>query len=285
MSTVVGIRFRAVGKVYYYDADCCPAVGVGEFVIAPSRRGTQIGEVVKLVPDPPDPPEGGWRSIIRKATGRDLTLRRLLRRRELEALLFARQKARELGYEGLKVVEAEISLDERFLTVLYGAEGSTKTDVRPLHQFIARKFPRKQVEFRRLGPRDVARLLPGMGACGMEERCCARFLTDFAPVSIKMAKVQGVSLTPSEITGVCGRLRCCLVYEYEQYAEAAKTLPKRKKRVMTPRGEGKVVDLYPLKQTVLVLLDEGGVQEFHRDELEPWNEAEARRRAEAVSAD
>jgi cell fate regulator YaaT (PSP1 superfamily) len=104
------------------------------------------------------------------------------------------------------------------------------------------------------------------------------FLTDFSPISIKMAKDQGISLTPSEITGMCGRLRCCLIYEYEQYVEARKTLPKRGKRVVTPRGEGKVVDVFPLKDAALVEFDEGITTEFKRLELQPWDELETLRR-------
>ena len=265
---IVGVRFRPVGRVYHYDASCCRDVTAGDFVVVPSRRGTQIGEVVQTFETPPEPPEDGWRMVARRASGRDLTLRQLIRQRELQALLTAQQKARELKCADVKLVEAEFSFDQRYLTFLYGVVGGAKADVRRLHGALARKFPRRQVELRRVGPRDVAKLLPGMGACGKAVRCCAEFLAEFNPVSIKMAKVQGISLTPSEITGACGRLRCCLVYEYEQYAEAAKHLPKRKKRVRTPLGEGKVIDVYPLKQTALVVLSDGTIQEFHQDELQ-----------------
>jgi cell fate regulator YaaT (PSP1 superfamily) len=103
-----------------------------------------------------------------------------------------------------------------------------------------------------------------MGACGLECRCCTAFLTEFNPISIKMAKEQGISLTPTEITGMCGRLRCCLVYEYEQYVEARKQLPKRGKMVVTPKGNGKVLDVSPLNETVLVELEQGGQHEFIR---------------------
>ncbi|NUM49291.1 MAG: hypothetical protein HUU38_31710 [Anaerolineales bacterium] len=133
-------------------------------------------------------------------------------------------------------------------------------------------------EFRLIGPRDVAKILGGMGACGLETRCCSTFLTEFSPVSIKMAKAQGIALTPSEITGMCGRLRCCLIYEYEQYVEARKTLPKLNKRVITPLGEGKVVNVLPLKQAVLVDVPEKGLTEFLKHEIEPWDEVEALRR-------
>jgi cell fate regulator YaaT (PSP1 superfamily) len=135
-----------------------------------------------------------------------------------------------------------------------------------------------QVEMRQIGPRDVAKMMGGMGACGLEARCCSKFLTEFSPISIKMAKEQGISLTPQEITGMCGRLRCCLVYEYEQYAAARKELPKRNKRVVTPMGEGKVVDVSPLLHTIRVELLGTGIREFQREEIEPWDELEALRR-------
>ena len=111
------------------------------------------------------------------------------------------------------------------------------------------------------------------------------FLTDFSPISIKMAKEQGISLTPSEITGMCGRLRCCLVYEYEQYVEARKQLPKRGKRVVTPEGEGKVVDVYPLRRAVIVFLDKGVQQEFPDTDVQPWEELEALRKKSEAPCD
>jgi cell fate regulator YaaT (PSP1 superfamily) len=114
-----------------------------------------------------------------------------------------------------------------------------------------------------------------MGACGLEERCCSKFLTEFSPISIKMAKAQGISLNPQEITGMCGRLRCCLVYEYEQYVEARKTMPKRNKRVITPAGEGRVAEVLALKQSVIVALDDGKRAEFYLHELQPYDELKA----------
>jgi cell fate regulator YaaT (PSP1 superfamily) len=162
-------------------------------------------------------------------------------------------------------------------------------------------YPQSQVEMRQIGPRDVAKLLGGMGACGLETRCCSQFLTEFSPISIKMAKEQGISLTPSEITGMCGRLRCCLIYEYEQYVAARKELPKRGKRVVTPDGEGKVLDSYPLRNVILVELDPKPqptdrperferperpiTREFPRDDLEPWDELEALRRKSEAPCD
>ncbi|HID84214.1 MAG TPA: stage 0 sporulation protein [Anaerolineaceae bacterium] len=278
MPPIVGIRFRSVGRVYHYDAPSCPDLQVGEFVLVETQYGLQVGEVVQRLEPPPEPPEEGWREVLRRASAADLTLRRLIQQKEAAALVNCRAKAAALGgYEGVKFVAAEISLDERFLTILYNIEEG-RPEMRPLLHAMRRLYPKMKVDFRRIGPRDVAKLLGGMGACGMEERCCSRFLTEFSPISIKMAKAQGISLTPTEITGMCGRLRCCLIYEYEIYVEAHKTLPKLKKRVKTPEGEGKVVDLYPLKQVVVVELD-GMRREFHRDKLEPWDENEAQRRA------
>jgi cell fate regulator YaaT (PSP1 superfamily) len=142
---------------------------------------------------------------------------------------------------------------------------------------------------RQIGPRDVAKFLGGMGACGIETRCCSKFLTDFSPISIKMAKEQGISLTPNEITGMCGRLRCCLIYEYEQYVEARKTLPKRNKRVVTPKGEGKVIDVLPMSEKIVVLIESGTDRPqqmtFSREEVEPWDELEALRRKSEAPCD
>lgn len=118
-------------------------------------------------------------------------------------------------------------------------------------------FGPAQVELRQIGPRDVAKLLGGMGACGLEQRCCSQFLCEFSSISIRMAKEQGISLTPSEITGMCGRLRCCLIYEYQQYVDARARLPKRNKRVMTVDGEGKVVDVVPIREAVIVEYPDG----------------------------
>ncbi|HLE50605.1 MAG TPA: regulatory iron-sulfur-containing complex subunit RicT, partial [Anaerolineales bacterium] len=212
-------------------------------------------------------------------------MRQLWQQKELEAMINCRAKAAELKLKGVKIVAADYTFDGSRLSFLYSTETEEKIDLRALRNAIQRVYPRSRVEMRQIGPRDVAKLLGGMGACGLENRCCSMFLTEFSPISIKMAKEQGISLTPSEITGMCGRLRCCLVYEYEQYVEARKQLPKRGKRVVTPQGEGKVVDVFPLKDTAVVELDEAGVQEFARLDLQPWDEIEALRRKSEAPCD
>ena len=130
-----------------------------------------------------------------------------------------------------------------------------------------------RIEMQLIGPRDVAKILGGYGACG-GPRCCSTFLTEFSPVSIRMAKARGISLSPSEITGMCGRLRCCLVYEYEQYVEAKKRLPKYKSKVGTPYGDGIVLDVRVLRDSVLVDVN-GEYHEVLREELEPLAELKA----------
>jgi cell fate regulator YaaT (PSP1 superfamily) len=276
--TIVGIRFQKVGKVYHFDATNVKDIRPGDFAVVETSRGWQLGEVVLFVEDPQLPAEGMWKPIQRRATPRDLLMRQMWQHKELEAIIACREKLAELKIHGVKVVTAEYSFDGSRLTFLYSTESEEKIDLHTLKNAMQRLFARSRVELKQVGPRDVAKFLDGMGACGLETRCCSAFLTEFSPISIKMAKDQGISLTPSEITGMCGRLRCCLIYEYEQYVEARKQLPKRGKRVVTPLGEGKVLDVYPLKEVVIVDLEDAGVEEFLRDDLQPWDELEALRR-------
>jgi cell fate regulator YaaT (PSP1 superfamily) len=275
---VVGIRFQKVGKVYHFDAGKFQDIQTGDFAVVETSRGRQLGEIVQIMDDPQSPPEGNWKPIQRKATPRDLLLRQLWQRKELEAMINCRAKAAELKIHDLKIVAAEFSFDGVRLSFLYSTENGDKVDLRPLRSAMRRAYPKSRVEMRQIGPRDVAKIIGGMGACGLETRCCSMFLTEFSPISIKMAKEQGISLSPSEITGMCGRLRCCLIYEYEQYVNARKQLPKRNKRVVTPLGEGKVIDIYPLKDAVLVDLGDVGEHEFEREDIQPWDELEALRR-------
>jgi cell fate regulator YaaT (PSP1 superfamily) len=274
---IVGVRFAQIGKVYHFDASSTPEVKAGDRVIVETSRGKQLGEVTQLIKNPTAAAEG-WKPIERIATPRDLVLRRTWAQKELEAMIACRERAAQLKLRGVKVVAAEYSFDGTRLTFMFSTESEDKADLKSLRHDMQKQYQPSQVEMRQVGPRDVAKMLGGMGACGLERRCCSRFLTEFSPISIKMAKEQGISLTPQEITGMCGRLRCCLVYEYEQYAAARKELPKRNKRVVTPMGEGKVVDVSPLLLTVRVELPEVGAREFSRDEIEPWDELEALRR-------
>jgi cell fate regulator YaaT (PSP1 superfamily) len=272
---IVGVRFQKVGKLYHFDASAQQDVAAGDFVVVETSRGKQLGQVIQVVQNPLPPPEGTWKAIQRKATPQDLVLRQTWQQKELEVTINCRAKAAELKINDVKFVNSEFSFDGNRLSIFYSNEAGEKMELKELRRVMQRLYPQTQVEFHVLGPRDVAKVLGGMGACGLENRCCSRFLTEFSPISIKMAKEQGISLTPTEITGMCGRLRCCLVYEYEQYVEARKQLPKRGKQVVTPMGPGKVNDVYPLKGSVQVELDKGGFSEFMRHELQPWEELEA----------
>jgi cell fate regulator YaaT (PSP1 superfamily) len=277
---IVGVRFAPIGKVYHFDASSTPQIKPGDRVIVETSRGKQLGEVTQLIDKPVHTSEG-WKPIERLATPRDLVLRRTWAQKEIEAMIACRERASQLKLRGIKIFAGEFSFDGTRLTLMFSSENEEKADLKSLRHDMQKQYQNSQVEMRQIGPRDVAKMLGGMGACGLETRCCSKFLTEFSPISIKMAKEQGISLTPQEITGMCGRLRCCLVYEYEQYAAARKELPKRNKRVMTPVGEGKVIDVSPLLMTVRVELPEGGHREFSRDEIEPWDELEALRRKSA----
>src|SRR5690606_35725020 len=154
----------------------------------------------------------------------------------------------------------------------YYSTENKKINLNRLRADLRRRF-RTQIEMQLIGPRDVAKMMGGHGACG-GPRCCSTFLTEFSPISIKMAKEQGISLNPQEITGMCGRLRCCLIYEYEQYVEARQKLPKKNKRVGTPHGEGKVIDVLPLQDAVVVVVEDA-YHTVNREDLVPLEELEA----------
>ncbi|MFQ3565564.1 MAG: regulatory iron-sulfur-containing complex subunit RicT [Aggregatilineales bacterium] len=266
---VAGVRFHKVGKLYHFDYSDFPDLQLNDYVIVETTRGRQMGQVMAFAPAETDGRE--YKSILRTATPRDLVLRQYWEAQQEEALRVCREKAKQLGgFVDVKFVAAIYNYDGTTLSFLYTSEDKVNTN--RLWGELNKLFA-AQIELRQIGPRDVAKLLGGYGACG-ELRCCSTFLTDFSPISIKMAKAQGISLNPSEITGMCGRLRCCLVYEYEQYVEARQKLPKKNKRIGTPYGEGKVIDVLPLQDAVIVVVDDV----FHtvpREAIVPLDELEA----------
>jgi len=272
INRVATVRFQPVGKLYHFNASKIHDLQVGDYVIVATSRGRELGEVVGFPDNGEFNQEVTHKPIERRATPRELVLQRTWRRKELERMIDCRAKASELGLSAIKIVRAEYSFDGSSLVFLYSSEGDEKIDLSDLTREMKRAIRKTSIEFRQIGPRDVAKVLSGMGACGLEERCCSKFLTEFSPISIKMAKAQGISLNPQEITGMCGRLRCCLIYEYEQYAEARKHLPKLKKKVVTPRGVGKVVEVMPLKKAVRVLLEDDRRVEFYQHEIHPYDE-------------
>jgi cell fate regulator YaaT (PSP1 superfamily) len=264
----VGVRFSRVGKIYHFDASNIPDLKEGDSVVVETSRGWQLGQVAQMINTADSKIESGLKAVDRRATPRDLLLRQAWQRKEQDVLNVVKQRAAELKLQDVKVISAEYSFDGARLAILFSSESEDKVDLKSLRQDMQKAFTPSQVELRQIGPRDVAKILGGMGACGLESRCCSKFLSDFSSISIRMAKEQGISLTPSEITGMCGRLRCCLIYEYEQYAQARAILPKRNKRVQTPVGEGKVIDIMPLRDAVMVELLDNNYREFKREEIQ-----------------
>lgn len=274
----VGIRFQKLGKLYHFKVGPHKEVEAGDYVVVETKRGRQLGQVITFVPTEKVHSQKGMRSIERKATPRDLVMKQVWEAKELDALISCRERASQFGIRDAKFIKAEYSFDGSWLTFHYTTDNK-KLDVRSLRNALSKTF-HTSVEMRLIGPRDVAKIMGGYGACGAP-RCCSTFLTEFSPVSIRMAKEQGISLSPQEITGMCGRLRCCLVYEYEQYVAAKKTLPKAGKRIGTPYGEGKVKDVRVLRDSVVVIV-EGEYHEVFRHEIEPLEELEAlKKKAEA----
>ena len=263
---VVSVRFSRVNKAYYFDANGFD-LDIDDYVIVESIRGRQIGKVVQVKNDFENDGEP-LKAVIRPASPKDLVAKELFNQKRDEAISFARKRLTELNLDGVKILDAEFSFDGSRLQVNYCSDNDEKVDLKSLKFDLLRNFPSvNAVDLRQLGPRDVAKTIPGMGACGLACRCCCQYLTEFSSISIKMAKEQGISLTPAEITGMCGRLRCCLVYENDYYVECRKKLPKKNKRVMTPQGEGKVAEVFPLRDAVLVEIPEVGRREFKREQL------------------
>ena len=192
----------------------------------------------------------------------------MIKEKEAEALEKARDFLNKPEYKGVKAIDAEYSFDSTRLTLFLTYEDVPNFNMRNFIREAAPMYTDTRLEIRQVGPRDMAKEVSGLGACGIENRCCSRFLTEFSSISIRMAKSQNVSLTPTEITGICGRLRCCLAYEHDMYEEARKLLPKRKKCIQTPLGEGKVIQVLPLSDSVIVSIPEVGSREISRTELE-----------------
>lgn len=264
---VVGVRFTNVGKIYHFDASDIEDIQAGDAVVVETSRGWQMGFVADIILPTDKKVESNLKKIDRKATPKDLMIRQTWQSKENDVVEHCRKRVIELGLTGIKIVSAEYSFDGKRLAIFYNFEGEAGNLIKTLRRDIQKKYASAKLEIRPLGPRDVAKSICGIGACGKEIRCCCSFLTEFSSISIRMAKNQGISLTPVEITGMCGRLRCCLGYENEQYDEAMKGLPKRNKRIMTPQGEGKVVEVRALSEEVVVDIREVGKKVFTKEEL------------------
>ena len=267
-SFIIGVQFEEVGKHYYFDASRYPDLEPGDPVVVRTSRGMQLAHISQVGIDAEELDLRSFKSVERPATPKDLMTRKALALQEKELTEQIREHLNNNGMSGVKIVSVEFSLDGNRLFILLNSESSVNYNIKRLHNDVQKMVKGVHLELRQIGPRDAAKLIRGMGACGMENRCCSKFLTEFSSISIRMAKTQDISLTPSEITGMCGRLRCCLMYEYDQYVEAIKTLPKRKRKVKTPMGEGRVIQILPLRQAVIVDLPEIGPRQFSKEELD-----------------
>ena len=270
-TNVVGIRFQKLGKLYHFQVRDNKDLDAGDHVIVETKRGQQLGQIIAFVPPSQAHRPKGMSYVQRRATPRDLVMKQVWETKELDALISCREAAARLKIKDAKFIKAEFSFDGSWITFHYATENKS-LNINLLKQSL-NKALRTRVEMRHIGPRDVAKIMGGFGACGAP-RCCSTFLTEFSPISIRMAKEQGVSLSPQEITGMCGRLRCCLVFEFQQYVEAKKTLPRVGKRIDTPYGEGKVRDVRVLRDSVVVVID-GEWKEVFRHEFEPLDELNA----------
>lgn len=252
MATVVGVRFKTVGKVYYFD----PAgenYPLGSRVIVETSRGIECGEVAmksREVPD--DSVVKPLKTVIRAATPEDLARLEENHRKEQSAAEICREKILKHGLE-MKLVNVEYTFDGSKILFYFTADG--RVDFRELVKDLASVF-RTRIELRQIGVRDEAKMLGGLGICG-RPFCCSTFLGDFQPVSIKMAKEQGLSLNPGKISGACGRLMCCLKYEQEAYEDLIRRTPKVGFTVSTPDGEGTVVEVSLLTGALKVRLSSG----------------------------
>jgi cell fate regulator YaaT (PSP1 superfamily) len=272
MPLVIGVRFNSAGKVYYFDPTGYEDVQPGEYIVVETARGEEAGRVV-ITPHQVSDDEivKRLKGITRRASALDLMQMTFYQFKEQDALARCQQKAQEHNLP-MKIVRAEYNYDGSRLVFFFAAE--KRVDFRRLVQDLARSF-KARIELRQIGVRDEAKLVGGLGRCGLS-LCCATWLTEFNPVSIKMAKLQDLPLSPMDISGVCGRLLCCLAYESDHYAEVKEKLPKRGKVIDTPQGRGTVTQVDAIKESVYVQLENEVIVEVSHEELQAMAEPPAR---------
>ena len=249
MAEIIGIRFKTVGKVYYFDPNGLELKS-GEKVIVETARGVECGEVALSNREVDDSElVSPLKPIIRTATQEDLAVVAQNHEKEKEAFRICEEKIAKHQLE-MKLVDVEYTFDNNKILFYFTADG--RVDFRELVKDLASVF-RTRIELRQIGVRDESKLLGGLGICG-RPFCCSSFLGDFQPVSIKMAKEQGLSLNPTKISGTCGRLMCCLKYEQNVYEQLLKNSPKMGAFVTTPDGPGHVIDLNLLTDSYTIRL-------------------------------
>lgn len=263
MVNLVGIRFDYAGKVYHFDAEEMK-LDTDEWVIVRTEKGIGLGRVA--MPSAPRELEAsrldGLRKVMRRAGKVDFERREACRRKEREAYAYCLERVEELGLP-MKLVAVECFFDGSKYVFYFTAEG--RVDFRELVKQLVARYP-VRIEMRQIGVRHESKMTGGLACCG-QELCCARFLTEFRPVSVKMAKNQNLSLNPSKISGVCGRLMCCLGYEHEIYENFKRGLPKVGKPVTTSKGCGVMVKHNPLTETTLIRLEDESTIEVRKEDI------------------
>lgn len=265
MAEVIGVRFKNVGKVYYFDP-----IGLtfesGQKVIVETARGVECGQVVLANREVSDEAVvSPLKPVMRLATEQDLAVIEENRQKEKEAFTICQEKIAKHKLV-MKLVDVEYTFDNNKILFYFTADG--RVDFRELVKDLASIF-RTRIELRQIGVRDESKMLGGLGICG-RPFCCSSYLGEFQPVSIKMAKEQGLSLNPTKISGTCGRLMCCLKYEQENYEELLKITPKVGASVKTPDGRGTVVDANLLTGVLSVRMDaapDAAPHSFNRKEV------------------
>ena len=267
MTKVIGVRFRAAGKIYYFDPAGL-AIKNGDNVIVETARGIEFGYVVlgsREVPD--EKVVQPLKQVIRMATEEDRAIEAKNKEKEKEAFKICLEKIRKRGLE-MKLIDAEYTFDNNKVLFYFTADG--RIDFRELVKDLAAVF-KTRIELRQVGVRDETKILGGIGICG-RTLCCHSYLSEFIPVSIKMAKEQNLSLNPTKISGVCGRLMCCLKNEEETYQFLNSKLPGTGDFVTADDGlKGEVQSVNVLRQTVKVLVtvnhDEKEIREYRVEQL------------------
>jgi len=255
---IVGIRFRQAGKVYNFDPPETE-LEVNDYVVAETEHGLKIGWVVippKQIDSEPTEP---LKPVLRKASTEDFQQQEKGEEKEEQAISKCQELAAKYNLP-IKLIHAESNLDASHITIFFTAEG--RIDFRQMVRELASVL-KVRVELRQVGARDEAKFIGGLGRCGYP-LCCATFLTEFIPLSIKIAKEQNLSLNPTKISGNCGRLLCCLDYETKLYRLMKEKLPSIGQRVSTPLGPANVIGVNPLKGmgTVMVQLESQATAEF-----------------------
>jgi len=262
MDKIVGICFKKGGKIYHFDAGHF-VLKEGDEVIVKTEKGLGFGFVATSVRQRNlTVPDQQLKEVFRLATDEDRRQYQENLERGRHAYDYCKERIEKLGLP-MRLVDVESFFDGSEIIFYFYADG--RVDFRELVKDLVKKL-RTRIELRQIGVRNKAKMIGGLGPCG-RELCCSSFLVDFHSVSVKMAKEQNLSLNPSKISGACGRLMCCLKYEYTSYVEMKKGMPKVGKRVSTPAGPGKIIRQNVLDQQVSVLLDTQKEVEFPASEV------------------